>query len=66
MDWKRYTLTNYLCDKKTHEAIKKKLFKSLGYKNDQLYDVQLVKSEVEQKSPLKIGFFYCNMQNWEF
>ena len=37
---------------KKHGAINNKLFKRLGYINDELYEVQLVKSEIEHKEPI--------------
>ena len=33
------------------------MFESLGYTNDQLYEVELVKLETEHKEPLIVGFF---------
>ena len=45
MDRSRHTVTNYLSDKKTHCAFNNKLFKRLSYVNDQLFEVELVKSK---------------------
>ena len=58
MDWSRHTVTKYLSDEKTHGAIKNKLFKHLGYINDQLYEVEFVKSEIEHKEPIIHPIFY--------
>ena len=33
------------------------MFKCLAYINDQLYEVELAKSEIEQKEPITTGFF---------
>ena len=33
------------------------MFKRLGYMNDQLYEVEIVESEIEQKEPIFIEFF---------
>ena len=33
------------------------MFESLGYIDDQLYEVELVKLEIEHKEPLIVGFF---------
>ena len=44
-------------DEKTHGAINIKVFKRLGFINDQLYEVELVKSEIEHKEPIIVGFF---------
>ena len=65
-DRSRHTVTKYLSDEKTHEAINNKMFKRLGYINDQLYEVELVKSEIEHEKPISVGFFYpaiCRMEN---
>ena len=59
----RPTVTKYLSDEKTHGAIDNKVFKRLGSINDQLYEVELVKSEIEHKEPIIVGFLSCNMQN---
>ena len=45
----RHTVTKYLIDEKTHGAINNKMFKRLGYINDQLNEVEVVKSEIEHK-----------------
>ena len=57
MDRSRHTVTKYLSDDKTHGAINSKMFKRLGYINDQLYEVEIVESEIEQKEPIFNGFF---------
>ena len=44
-------------DEKTHSAIKSKLFKQLNFINDQLYEVENVKSEIEQREPIDVGLF---------
>ena len=35
----------------------RKMLKRLGHINDQLYEVELVKSEIEQEQPFIVGFF---------
>ena len=45
----RHTITKHHTDEKTHGAINNKMFKRLGYVNDQLYEVELVKTEIENK-----------------
>ena len=50
-------MTKYLSDEKTHSAIKSKLFKSLNHITNQLYEVELVKSEIEHREPVIVGFF---------
>ena len=57
MDRSRHRVTEYLSDQKTHGAINNKMLKRLGFMNDQLYEVELVKSEVEHKEPIIVGFF---------
>ena len=44
-----HLITKYTKDKKTHAAINIKMFKRLGLINDQLYEVELAKTEIKQK-----------------
>ena len=46
MDRSRHTVTKYLTDKKTHSAINSKTFKRLNHITEQLFEVELVKSEI--------------------
>ena len=57
MDRKRHTVTKYLNEEKTHGAINTKFFKRLDYTSDQLYEVELAKSEIEHREPIIVGFF---------
>ena len=57
LDRSRHTVTKYLSYEKRHGAIKKKMFKRMGYIIDQLYEVELVKSEIEHKGPLVVEFY---------
>ena len=57
MDRSRHTVTNYLSDEKKHSAINSKLFKRPNHITDQLYEVELVKSEIEHREPIIVGFF---------
>ena len=57
MDRSRHNVTNYLNDEETRSAISNKLLKRLNFIIDQLYEVELVKSEIEHREPIKIGFF---------
>ena len=57
MDRSRHLVTKYLNDEKTHGAINTKLFKRLDYINDQLYEVELAKAEIEHREPILVGFF---------
>ena len=47
MDQSRHTVTKYLNDEKTHSAINSKMFKRLNHITDQLFEVELVKTEIE-------------------
>ena len=76
MDRSRHTVTKYLNDKKTHSAVNSKMFKRLNDITDQLYEVELVKSEIEHREPIIVGFFilqyaklrmlelYCNFKKF--
>ena len=57
MDRSRHTVTKYLSDEKTHEAVNTKLFKRLDYINDQLYEVEVAKAEIEHRELILVGFF---------
>ena len=57
MDRSRHTVTKNLNDEKTHGAINTKLFKRLDHTNDQLYEVELTKAEIEHREPIIVGFF---------
>ena len=65
MDRSRHTVTKYSNDEKTHSAIIIKLFKLLEFTTDQLNQVELVKSEIEHREPIIVGFFICNMLSSE-
>ena len=56
-DRSRHTLTKYLSDEKTHEAINTKLFESLNHINEQLYQVEMAKAEIEHRETIVVGFF---------
>ena len=57
MDRKRHTVEKHLTDEKTHSAKNSKVFKRLNHITDQLYEVELVKSEIEHRDPIIVGFF---------
>ena len=57
MDRSRHTVTKYLSDEKTHSAINSRMLKRLNHITDQLYEVELVKSEIEHREPIIVGFF---------
>ena len=57
MDRSRHTVIKYLIDEKTHGAINTQFFKRLDHINDQFYEVELAKAEIEHREPIIIGFF---------
>ena len=57
MDRSCHTVTKYLNNEKTHGAINTKFFKRLDHINDQLYEVELTKAEIEHRKPIIVGFF---------
>ena len=57
IDRSRHTVTKYLSDEETHGAINTKFFKRLDHINDQLYEVELAKVEIEHREPIIVGFF---------
>ena len=57
MDRSRHTVIKYLSDEKTHSAINSKMFKRLNHITDQMYEVELVKPEIEHREPIIVGFF---------
>ena len=57
MDPSRHTVTKYLTVEKTHSAINSKIFKRLNHTTDRLYEVELVKSEIEHREPILVGSF---------
>ena len=63
MNRRRHTVTKYLTDEKTHSAINSKMFKRLNHITDQLYEVELVKSEIEHSEPIIVGFLSYNTRN---
>ena len=49
MDRSQHTVTKYLTAKKTHSAINSKMLEWLNHITDQMYEVELVKSEIEHR-----------------
>ena len=56
-DRSRHTITNILNNEKAHKAISGNFFKRLNYLNNNLYEVQAVKSDLEHQEPIIAGFF---------
>ena len=57
MDRSRHTITKYLNDEKTHKAVNEPLFKRLNTVQKDLYEIELLKSTIEHKEPIIVGFF---------
>ena len=57
MDRSRHTITKYLNDEKTHKAINEPLFTRLNTVEKDLYEVELLKSTIEHREPIIVGFF---------
>ena len=69
MERNRHTVTNYLTDEKTNIALNSKMFKRLNHITDQLYEVELVKSDIEHREPIIVRFFflqYAKLRKMEF
>ena len=50
-------MTKYLTDEKTQSAKKSKMFERFIHITDQVYEVELVKSEIEHREPIIVGIF---------
>ena len=62
-------MTKFLNYEKTNSAINSKKFKRLNHIAHQLYEVELVKSEIEHREPIIVGFFilqYAKLRMLEF
>ena len=57
MDRSGHTITKYLNDEKTQRAIDEPLFKRLNTVEKDLYEVDLLKSTIEHREPIIVGFF---------
>ena len=57
MDRSRHTVTKYLTHDKARSAINSKMFRRPNHVTDQLYEVELVKPEIEHREPIIVGFF---------
>ena len=57
MERSRDTITKYLNDEKTQKAINEPLFKRLNAVEKDLYEVELLKSTIEHREPIIVGFF---------
>ena len=57
MDRSRHNVTKFLNDEKTHIEINNKLFKRLNFITDHFPEVEVVKSEIEHRELIIVGFF---------
>ena len=55
IDRSRHIVTKFLSDEKTHVPINIKFFERLDHINDQLYEVELAKAEIEHREPIIVG-----------
>ena len=53
----RHIITKYLTDEKTHKATNEPLFKILNTVEKDKYEVELLKSNIEHREPIIVGFF---------
>ena len=68
MDRSLHTVTKYRTVEKTYIAISSKIFRPLNHITDQMYEVELVKPEIEHRKPIIVGllgFFFYNTLNRE-
>ena len=57
MNRSRHTITKCLNHEKLHKAIHEPLFKQLKTVQKDLYEIELLKSTIEQKEPIIVGVF---------
>ena len=57
MDRSKHTITKYLNDEKTQKTTNQPLFKRLNTVQKDLYEIELLKSTIEHKEPIIVGFF---------
>ena len=57
MDRSKHTMTKYLGDEKTNKAINNQFFRRLNIVAKDWYEAELVKSTIEHREPIIVGFF---------
>ena len=57
MDRSKHTMSKYLGDEKTHKAINNQFFKRLNVVAKKFFEVELIKSTIEHREPIIVGFF---------
>ena len=58
MSRSRHMITKDRGEKRTHKAINEKFFKRLNVEKKDLYEVELLKSIIEHREPIFVGFFF--------
>ena len=53
----RHSVTKFLNNEKTQSAISSKMLNRVYHITDQMYEVELVKPEIENREPIRAGFF---------
>ena len=57
LDPNRHFVTKYLYDEKTQSTIISKTFKRPIYRTTHLYEIEIVKPEIEHREPIIVGFY---------
>ena len=57
VDRSKHTMTKFLGDKKKHRAINNQFIKRFNIVAKDLYEVKLLKSTIEHREPIIVGFF---------
>ena len=57
LDLSQHTVTKYLSDEKTYAANNSKMFRTLDYVRNSLYEIKLAKAQIEHKKPIIVLFF---------
>ena len=65
MDRSRHKIAKYLSDEKTHKAKNENIFKRLNVVKKDFYEVELLKSTIEHREPIFVGFSSFNTPNSE-
>ena len=62
-------MTKFLNDKRTNSALNNKMFKRLNHLTNHLYEVELVRPEIEHRESIFVGFKFYKMLSrdcWNF
>ena len=61
----RPTVKKYLVVEKKHDALHHKILKQLTYTSVQFFEVQLIKSEIENEEPVNVNVFVLQLHKRE-